>query len=123
MTTDDHSHNGASVASHTSAGRLTAPAQRRRRLAFHGIFKGPLRPADHRRADEIANELESLLHPYLKERLVARCHRWGRRAEEIRTAALEVEAEVERNAEADAGRRAWDAAGGRQRGVAGLGIR
>jgi peptide chain release factor subunit 1 len=71
--------------------------------------------------DAIANELEGLLHPYLKERLVARCHvRVDASADEIRVAALEVEAEVERGREADAVARLRDAVGGGRKGVAGL---
>jgi peptide chain release factor subunit 1 len=72
-------------------------------------------------ADEIGNELEALLHPYVKERVVARCHvRVDASAEEIRQAALEVEAEVERQREADAVARLRDAVGSGVRGVAGL---
>jgi len=71
--------------------------------------------------DEIANEIESLLHPYLQERLAARCHvRIDASAEEIRQAALEVEAEVERRSEAEVVARLRDAVGSGNRGVAGL---
>jgi peptide chain release factor subunit 1 len=70
---------------------------------------------------EIANELEALLHPYLKERLVARCHiRSDASLEEVRQAALEVEADVERRKEAEVVARLRDAVGADQRGVAGL---
>jgi peptide chain release factor subunit 1 len=71
--------------------------------------------------DEIANELESLLHPYLKERLVARCHvRVDASHDAIRNAALQVEADVERAREAEAVSRLRDAVGSDGRGVAGL---
>lgn len=71
--------------------------------------------------DEIANELESLLHPYLKERLAARCHvRVDAKPDEIRQIALEVEAEVERRSEAEVVARLRDAVGSHNRGVAGL---
>jgi peptide subunit release factor 1 (eRF1) len=71
--------------------------------------------------DEIANELESVLHPYLKERLVARCHvRVDAPSEEIRAAALQVEADVERRREAATVARLRDAVGAKGRGVAGL---
>jgi hypothetical protein len=71
--------------------------------------------------DAIANELEALLHPYLKERLSARVHvRVDAPLEEVRLAALEVEAEVERGREAAAVARLRDAVGGGRRGVAGL---
>lgn len=70
---------------------------------------------------EIANELEGLLHPYLKERLVARCHiRSDASLEEVRQAALEVEADVERRKEAEVVLRLRDAVGSGNRGVAGL---
>jgi peptide chain release factor subunit 1 len=71
--------------------------------------------------DEIANELEGLLHPYLKERLVARCHiRSDASLEEVRQAALQVEADVERRKEAEIVGRLRDAVGAGTRGVAGL---
>lgn len=71
--------------------------------------------------DDIAAELESVLHPYLRERLVARCAiAPGSTDEEVRRAALEVEADVERRKEADAVAALRDAVGGGRRGVAGL---
>ena len=70
---------------------------------------------------EIANELEGLLHPYLKERLVARCNiRSDASLEEVRQAALQVEADVERRKEAEAVARLRDAVGSGGRGVVGL---
>jgi peptide chain release factor subunit 1 len=70
---------------------------------------------------EIGNELESLLHPYLKERLVARCNiRSDASLDEVRQAALEVEADVERKKEAELVARLRDAVGASNRGVAGL---
>ena len=71
--------------------------------------------------DEITNELESLLHPYLRDRLVARCHvRVDAPLEEIRLTALQVEADVERRREAEAVARLRDAVGAQHRGVAGI---
>ena len=71
--------------------------------------------------DEIGNEVESLLHPYLKERLVARCHvRVDAPIDAIREAALQVEADVERRREADTVARLRDAAASDGRGVTGL---
>jgi peptide chain release factor subunit 1 len=71
--------------------------------------------------DEIATELESLLHPYLKERLEARCNiPVNASDEEIRAAALDVEAAVERRKEAELVTRLRDAVGAHARGVAGL---
>jgi peptide chain release factor subunit 1 len=70
---------------------------------------------------EIANELEGLLHPYLKDRLVARCHiRSDASLEEVRQAAHEVEADVERRKEAEIVGRLLDAIGADDRGVAGI---
>ncbi|HSH22805.1 MAG TPA: hypothetical protein VK975_01975 [Acidimicrobiales bacterium] len=71
--------------------------------------------------DDLSAEVEALLHPYLQERLVARCGIPLHASDnEIRQAALEAEAEVERQKEAEAVNRLRDevAAGGR--GVAGI---
>ncbi len=71
--------------------------------------------------DEIANELEAALHPYLRERLEARLSvPVGASADVIRQAALEVEAEVERRGEEEAVGRLRSALGARRGGVAGL---
>ena len=72
-------------------------------------------------SEEIAKELQSLLHPYLQERVEARCNiAVNASVEQIRTAALEVEAEVERRKEAELVGRLRDAVGAGNRGVAGL---
>jgi peptide subunit release factor 1 (eRF1) len=71
--------------------------------------------------DDIGPELESVLHPYLRERLVARCAiAPGATDEEVRRAALDVEADVERVKEAEAVTALREAVGGGRRGVAGL---
>lgn len=71
--------------------------------------------------DEIASQLESVLHPYLQERLEARCHIPVHASDdEIRDAAHAVEAEVERRKEAELVARLRDAVGSNNRGVAGL---
>lgn len=71
--------------------------------------------------DAIAGELESVLHPYLKERLRGRINvQVGAGVEEIRQAALDIEVEVERRKEADRVGRLRDAVGAGARGVAGL---
>jgi peptide chain release factor subunit 1 len=71
--------------------------------------------------DEIATELESVLHPYLQERIEARCKvAPGASMEEIRQAARTVEAEVERRKEAEMVARLRDEVGGGRRGAAGL---
>lgn len=72
--------------------------------------------------DAIANELESLLHPYLRGRLCGRVHvQVGGSIEEIRAAALEMERRVERRQEADIVQRLRDSVASGRRGVAGLG--
>lgn len=71
--------------------------------------------------DEIARTLESGLHPYLRERLVGRINvSVGASLDDIRTAAIEVESEVERALEAEQVARLRDAVGSGNRGVAGL---
>ena len=71
--------------------------------------------------DDIANELESVLHPYLRERVEARCSVGvGASDEEVRAAALEVEAAVERRKEAEAVEKLREEVGAGRRGVAGL---
>ena len=72
--------------------------------------------------DEIAGELERDLHPYLHARLVARVHLPITASEqEIREAALEVEANVERQQEAELVERLREGVATGRRGVAGLG--
>jgi peptide chain release factor subunit 1 len=72
--------------------------------------------------DEIASELRTLLHPYLQERLEAHCTNIavGASMEEIRQAALAVEAEVERRKEAELVARLRESAGAGRRAVLGL---
>ncbi len=71
--------------------------------------------------DELTGAVEAALHPYLRERLSGRI-RVGVAAslDEVRTAALEVEARVERDKEAEAVARLRDAVASGGRGVAGL---
>jgi peptide chain release factor subunit 1 len=72
--------------------------------------------------DELANELRTLLHPYLEERLEAVCSNISATAslEEIRAAALAVESEVERRKEAELVARLRESAGAGRRAVLGL---
>jgi peptide subunit release factor 1 (eRF1) len=71
--------------------------------------------------DEIARELERALHPYLKERVVARVHLpIGASDDDIRQVALDVEEEVERRYEAKLVARLRQGLGARRRAVAGL---
>lgn len=70
--------------------------------------------------DDLATELESLLHPYLRERLAARCAiAPGANEEEVRRAARQVEAQVERTKEAELVSELRNAVGG-SRGVSGV---
>jgi len=71
--------------------------------------------------DELGPVVESMLHPYLRERLAGRIHvPPTAELDEIRTAALELEARIEREKEADLVARLRDAVGAGRRGVAGL---
>lgn len=71
--------------------------------------------------DEINRELEKDLHSYLKEKLRGRIPVGVTASlDEIRTAALEIEAQLERDREAAVVNRLRDAAGARNGGVAGL---
>jgi peptide chain release factor subunit 1 len=71
--------------------------------------------------EEIASDLQSLLHPYLQERVEARANiPVGASDEEIRAAAHAIEADVARRHEAEVVARLRDAVGARRRGVAGL---
>ncbi len=71
--------------------------------------------------DAIAHDLEAQLHPYLRERLVGRIGvSVAASVDEIRHAALDVEAEVDRKREGDLVTKLRDAVGAGQKGVAGL---
>jgi peptide chain release factor subunit 1 len=71
--------------------------------------------------DAVASELESCLHPYLKERLCGRIHvPIAATQGEVQTAAEAIEAEVERAREARIVGRLREAAATGRRGVAGL---
>jgi peptide subunit release factor 1 (eRF1) len=71
--------------------------------------------------DEIVSSLESVLHPYLRDRLCGRIAvHPGASVDEIRRAALEVETRQERAKEAALVGRLRDAVGAGHKGVAGL---
>jgi peptide subunit release factor 1 (eRF1) len=117
---DDHSYRRERADHHVSA--LVHQHLRRSADAAFELFKtagferlilgGP---------DELVHELEALLHPYLKERLEARCSiSVSASDDEIRAEALSVEASVERRKEAEVVDRLRGAAGAGRRGVAGL---
>lgn len=72
-------------------------------------------------ADEIAGELEAMLHPYLRERLCGRIPvQPSATLNDVRRAALEVEARQERKKETVLVSRLRDAVGAGARGAAGL---
>lgn len=117
---DDRSHRKDQTADHTAA-MAHAHLKHAAEVAFQVMQQEGFERLIIGAADEIANELESLLHPYLKERLVARCHiRTDAPLDEIRSAALQVEADVERAREAATVTKLRDAVGSQGRGVAGL---
>jgi peptide chain release factor subunit 1 len=70
---------------------------------------------------DVRADLEKVLHPYLRERLVAKvdCSPASSEAE-IRACAMEAEAKVERRGEAELVNRLRDEVGAKGRGVAGL---
>jgi peptide subunit release factor 1 (eRF1) len=71
--------------------------------------------------DEIANAVRDMLHPYLRQRLCGRIGvPVGASAQEIQTAALEVEAAADRRRQAELVDRLREAAATGRRGVAGL---
>ena len=71
--------------------------------------------------DDIANALERELHSYLQQRIAARIAvPVNAREDDIRAAALQVEAEIERRKEAGVVERLRSAVGGNDGGVAGL---
>jgi peptide chain release factor subunit 1 len=83
------------------------------RRVDHLILGGP---------QELVSEFEALLHPYLRERVVARVSVMVTASpEEVRQAALEVESEVDRRQEGALVSRLRDAVGSGNGGVAGLG--
>jgi peptide subunit release factor 1 (eRF1) len=72
--------------------------------------------------DEITGELESLLHPYLRDRLFGRVQlSVGANIDDVRGVALDVEQRVERRKEDDFVQRLREAVATGRRGVAGLG--
>ncbi len=71
--------------------------------------------------DPIARELESLLHPYLRDRLCGRVQLpVGASVDEVRNAAIDMERRVERRKEAEVVARLREAVASHRRGVAGL---
>jgi peptide chain release factor subunit 1 len=117
---DDHSHRPEKSASHLDAvvhHHLRRAADETFRVFREHSFDRLILGA----ADDIAAELEPLLHPYLRERVEAHVHIPVHASDdELRAAALAVEAGVERRKEAELVSRLRDAVGAGNRGVAGL---
>jgi peptide subunit release factor 1 (eRF1) len=117
---DDHSVRRDRLKDHAAA-HVAAHLRHAADVAF-SVFQD--RPFDRLvlgAPEDIAAELTSVLHPYLRSRLEARCSiPVNASDEDIRTAAAEVEATVERRKEAEAVERLRDAAGAGRRGVTGL---
>jgi peptide chain release factor subunit 1 len=117
---DDHSVRRDRLKDHAAA-HVAAHLRHAADVAF-SVFQD--RPFDRLvigAPEDIAAELSSVLHPYLRARLEARCSvPVNASDDEIRTAAAQVEAAVERRKEAEAVARLRDAAGAGRRGVAGL---
>ena len=117
---DDHSVRRDRLKDHAAA-HVAAHLRHAADVAF-SVFQD--RPFDRLvlgAPEDIAAELTGVLHPYLRSRLEARCNiPVNASDDEIRTAAAEVEATVERRKEAEAVERLRDAAGAGRRGVAGL---
>ncbi len=117
---DDHSVRRDRLKDHAAA-HVAAHLRHAADVAF-SVFQD--RPFDRLvlgAPEDIAAELTAVLHPYLRARLEARCSIPVTASDdEIRTAAAEVEADVERRKEAEVVDRLRDAVGAGRRGVAGL---
>jgi peptide chain release factor subunit 1 len=117
---DDHSVRRDRLKDHAAA-HVAAHLRHAADVAF-SVFQD--RPFDRLvlgAPEDIATELTAVLHPYLRARLEARCSIPVTASDdEIRTAAAEVEAAVERRKEAETVDRLRDAVGAGRRGVAGL---
>lgn len=117
---DDRSYTRERAADHQAA--VTAAHLRHAaRVAFevyqHAGFDRLILSAP----SDLAGDLEAALHPYLRDRVEARTTiPVNASDDEIRSAALAVEADVRRAAEAEAVARLRDAAGAHRRGATGL---
>jgi peptide chain release factor subunit 1 len=91
-------------------------------VAFHLFQEQPFDRLIIGAPEEIAGELARDLHPYLRDRLAARVSvPIAASDDEVRQAAMDVHAAVEREQEAELVARLREAVGAGQRGVAGLG--
>jgi peptide chain release factor subunit 1 len=90
-------------------------------VAFHVLQERGFEHFTIGASDAVAHELESHLHQYLRDRLVGRINvTTASTLDEIRRAALELEAEVDRREEAEVVSKLRDAVGSGQKGVSEL---
>jgi peptide subunit release factor 1 (eRF1) len=117
---DDHSVRRDRLRDHAAA-HVAAHLRHAADVAFSAFQDRPFDRLVLGAPEDIAAELTAVLHPYLRSRLEARCSIPVTASDdEIRTAAAEVEADVERRKEAEVVDRLRDAVGAGRRGVAGL---
>jgi peptide chain release factor subunit 1 len=120
-----HDDDGGDLTRDQVQGHAAARAHQHLRHAARVAFEvWQRRPVDRLvigAPQEIAAELEAQLHPYLRERVVARLSvPVSASHDEIRQAAMGVEEQIERRKEAEAVARLREAVGAGRRGVAGL---
>jgi peptide chain release factor subunit 1 len=117
---DDHSYRRERAEHHQSA--LVHQHLRRAAGAMFDLFKeGGFDRLIVGGPDEVARELESLLHPYLRERMDARCAMPVTASDDdLRSVASAVEAQLGRAKEGEVVARLRGAVGGGRRGISGL---
>lgn len=109
---DVHHHRDALKHQHVRHAADLALAAFQKAAFHHLVVAGP---------DDIASDLESHLHPYLRDRLFGRVHLpVSAGLEEIRAAAVDVEHKVERAKEAASVAKLRDAVASDRRGASGL---
>ena len=117
---DDHSYTKDRVANRTAA-LLHQHLRHAAAVAFEVFQSKGFDRLIVSSPDELGTDLVHALHPYLQERLEARCSiPVGSTEAEILAAALEVEAEVERRKEAELVDRLREASGAGRKAVTGL---
>lgn len=117
---DDHSYTKDHGASHTAA-LLHQHLRHAAAVAFEVFQSKGYDRLIVSSPDELGTDLVHALHPYLQDRLEARCSiPVGSSEAAIRAAALQVEAEVERRKEAELVERLREASGGGRKAVTGL---
>ena len=117
---DDHSYTKERGASHAAA-LLRQHLRHAAAVAFEAFQSKGYDRLIVSSPDELGTDLVNALHPYLQERLEARCNiPVGASEADIKAAALEVEADVERRKEAELVGRLREASGGGRKAVTGL---